>query len=82
MLSKVAIKALLKDLIPWGGYVRICLLVLGFLLLVQTAGGILMVFLSGSFSFQALGRQFDEDLVKVTAGLGAIAIARLLETKK
>jgi len=57
-------------------------LVLGFLLLLQTAAGFATVLLNGSLSFQALGSQFDDDLVKLTAGLCAIALARILEAKR
>jgi hypothetical protein len=56
-------------------------LVLGNLLLVQTAAGVALVLFSGEFSFRALGVQRDDDLVKLTAGLTAVKIAWIPKRK-
>ena len=60
---------------------RIALLVLGVLLLLQTATHVILALVEGPISFTTIGRQIDEDLVRLTAGLCAISLARWTKHK-
>lgn len=60
---------------------RIALLVLGVLLLLQTALHIFLAVAEGPITFRTIGQQVDEDLVRITAGLCAVSLARWTEQR-
>lgn len=55
---------------------RIALLVLGVMLLLQTVVHVIFALVEGPISFTTVGMQIDEDLVRLTAGLCAVSLAR------
>lgn len=62
-----------------GDVMRLALLVLGLVLIVQAlAQGVSPIFQEG-FSFQKMGAALDDGLVRLTAGLCAFSVARLLK---
>lgn len=60
---------------------RTALLVLGVILLLQTATHIFLALVDGPISFTTIGKQIDEDLVRLTAGLCAVSLARWTKQK-
>lgn len=60
---------------------RITLIVLGVLLLLQTAIHLFFALAEGPISFTTIGKQIDEDLVRLTAGFCAVSLARWTKHK-
>ena len=56
---------------------KLVLLVLGAILILQTAVHVIFALVEGSISFAAIGKQIDEDLVRLTAGVCAVHLGRL-----
>ncbi len=61
---------------------RLVLLTLGVLLLLQAAVHIVLTLMEGPVTFTAIGMQLDEDLVRLTAGLCAVCVARPIKTER
>lgn len=59
---------------------KLALLVLGVLLILQTAVHVIFALVEGPISFTTIGKQIDEDLVRLTAGLCAVHLARLTKS--
>ena len=56
---------------------KLALLVLGALLLLQTAIHVVLASIEGPISFTTIGKPVDEDLVRLTAGLCAVHLVRI-----
>jgi len=56
---------------------KLVLLVLGSVLILQTAIHVASGLVSGPVSFTTIGKTIDEDLVRLTAGLCAVHLARV-----
>lgn len=59
---------------------KLALLMLGVLLISQTAIHVIFVLVEGPISFTTIGKQIDADLVRLTAGLSAVHLARVAKS--
>jgi len=60
---------------------RLILAILGALLILQTIYHVVEALITGPVSFTTFDQQIDQDLVRLTAGLVAIYVARAVKPK-
>jgi len=65
-----------------GNKMKLALLALGALLLLQTAIHVVLSLIEGPITFTTIGKQVDKDLVRLTAGLCAVQLARLTKANR